>query len=186
MFANSLERNGFVMNPYDPCVANKIVDGKVLAICFHVDDCKISHRFTIVVNDTIAWLRDEYDVICEDGIGAMKVHRGKVHNYLSMVLDYSHWGEVHLSIPKQCQAKIGNGFVGVKKKSLCKSHEECEKLPKEHCEYFHCIVAKLLFVQKRVWADIGPSIAFLTKRMKAPDLEDWSKLAHLIDYLKPD
>ena len=27
-FVKSLKRNGFKMNPYDPCVANKIVDGK--------------------------------------------------------------------------------------------------------------------------------------------------------------
>jgi len=37
-FVKSLKRNGFKMNPYDPCVANKTVDGKVLTVCFHVDD----------------------------------------------------------------------------------------------------------------------------------------------------
>ena len=56
------------------CVANKLVDGKVLTICFHMDDCKISQRSIKVVNDTIVWLRDEYEVIFEDGMGAMKVH----------------------------------------------------------------------------------------------------------------
>jgi hypothetical protein len=53
-----------------------------------------------VVNDTIVWLRDEYEVIFEDGMGAMKVHWGKVYNYLGMLLDYYHWGEVRLSMPK--------------------------------------------------------------------------------------
>ena len=73
------------------CVAtNKLEDGKVLTICFHMDDCKISQRSIKVVNDTIVWLRDEYEVIFEDGMGAMKVHLGKVYNYLGMVLDYSH------------------------------------------------------------------------------------------------
>ena len=76
------------------------MDGKVLTICFHVDDCKISQRSIKVVNDTIAWLRDEYDVIFEYGKGAMKVHHGKLHNYLGMVLDYTHQGRVHLSMPK--------------------------------------------------------------------------------------
>ena len=56
------------------CVSNKLVDGKVLTICFHMDDCKISQRSIKVVNDTIVWLRDEYEVIFEDGMGAMKVH----------------------------------------------------------------------------------------------------------------
>ena len=69
----SQQRNGFRLNPYDPCVGNKLVDGKVLIICFNVDDCKILHLSTKVVDDTIEWLRDEYKVIFEDDTGAMKV-----------------------------------------------------------------------------------------------------------------
>jgi hypothetical protein len=123
-----------------------------------------------------------------------------------MVLDYSNQEEVHLMMPKhledvqktfdECQAKIGDGFVVVKMRNrgksqktcapsdLSKVNEECKKLQKEHREYFHCIVAKLLYVQKRVRPDIGPTIAFLTKRVKAPDLDDWCKLDHLVEYLK--
>jgi hypothetical protein len=43
-FTKSLLENGFTLNPYDPCVANKTVNGSQITICFHVDDCKISHR----------------------------------------------------------------------------------------------------------------------------------------------
>ncbi len=39
-FVKSLKSHGFKLNPYDPCVANKVVDGSVLTLCFHVDDCK--------------------------------------------------------------------------------------------------------------------------------------------------
>jgi hypothetical protein len=42
-FTTSLKDNGYEMNPYDPCVWNKTIDGKQCTICFHVDDCKISH-----------------------------------------------------------------------------------------------------------------------------------------------
>jgi hypothetical protein len=38
-----LESDGFVLNPYDPCVANKVVDGKQMTVCWHVDDLKVSH-----------------------------------------------------------------------------------------------------------------------------------------------
>ena len=38
-----LEEIGFEINPYDPCVANKMVDGKQLTITWHVDDLKVSH-----------------------------------------------------------------------------------------------------------------------------------------------
>jgi hypothetical protein len=42
-FVKSLMDIGFIINPYDPCVANKIIKGKQMTICFHVDDCKLSH-----------------------------------------------------------------------------------------------------------------------------------------------
>ncbi len=45
-FVKSLTKQGFKLNPYDGCVANKIVKGKQITICFHVDDCKISHNCT--------------------------------------------------------------------------------------------------------------------------------------------
>jgi hypothetical protein len=59
-------------------------------VCFHVDDCKISHISPNVVSDTIDWLRSEYENVFEDGSGLMKVHRGKTHKYLGMSLDFSH------------------------------------------------------------------------------------------------
>ena len=39
-----LEDMGFEVNPYDPCVANKIVNGSQCTIVWHVDDLKVSHK----------------------------------------------------------------------------------------------------------------------------------------------
>jgi hypothetical protein len=88
-FTSSLKKRGFVMNPYDPCVWNKTIKGKQLTICFHVDDCKISHVMVRVVDYTIEWLRKEYESIFTDGTGKMKVARGKVHTYVGMTLDFT-------------------------------------------------------------------------------------------------
>ena len=38
-----LEHIGFKINPYDPCVANKLVNGKQMTVIWHVDDLKVSH-----------------------------------------------------------------------------------------------------------------------------------------------
>ncbi len=92
-FVKSLTKQGFKLNPYDGCVANKIVNGKQITICFHVDDCKISHECTKVVDATIKWHQAEYESIFIDGSGVMMVHRGKVHKYLGMSLDFSHKGQ---------------------------------------------------------------------------------------------
>jgi hypothetical protein len=50
-FTNSLKKEGFKMNPYDACVWNKRIKGKQCTVCFHVDDCKISHVSKKVVNE---------------------------------------------------------------------------------------------------------------------------------------
>ena len=55
-FVKSLTKQGFKLNPYDGCVTNKIVKGKKITICFHVDNCKISHKYSKVVDETIKWL----------------------------------------------------------------------------------------------------------------------------------
>ena len=41
---SDLENMGFKINPYDPCVANKIVNGHQMTICWHVDDLKVSQK----------------------------------------------------------------------------------------------------------------------------------------------
>jgi hypothetical protein len=65
-------------------------------------------------------------VIFEDGTGAVKVHRGAVHKYLGMQLDFSHKGEVHLTMQKhlddiqatydEAQAKFNDHFIEVKRR----------------------------------------------------------------------
>jgi hypothetical protein len=90
-FTKSLFGIGFELNPYDPCVANKI-------ICFHVDDCKLSHHNPKVMDRMITWLRQEYESIFEDGSCMMAVSRGKVHKYLGMTLDYTVRGHVRISM----------------------------------------------------------------------------------------
>ena len=59
-FVKSLKNHGFMLSPYDGCVANKIVKGKQITVCFHVDDCKIYHELPQVIDKTIDWLRAEY------------------------------------------------------------------------------------------------------------------------------
>ena len=42
---------GFIINPYDPSVANKIDDGKQLTLRWHVDDLMISHVDITAINE---------------------------------------------------------------------------------------------------------------------------------------
>ncbi len=38
-----LEGLGFELNPYDPCITNRMVNGTHQTVFWHVDDLKISH-----------------------------------------------------------------------------------------------------------------------------------------------
>ena len=55
-----LEAYGFKTNPYEPCVANKMIGGKQLTVCGHVDDLKISCVDANEVTKMIQWLESEY------------------------------------------------------------------------------------------------------------------------------
>jgi hypothetical protein len=49
-FVKSFTDIDFVINPYDPCGANKMIEGDQMTICFHVYDFKLSHRKTKVID----------------------------------------------------------------------------------------------------------------------------------------
>ena len=46
---------GFELNPYDPCVVNKMVNSEQLTVCWHVDDLKSSHINPKVNNEFLQW-----------------------------------------------------------------------------------------------------------------------------------
>ena len=83
-----LEAYGFRVNPDDPCVANKMIGGRQITVCWHVDNLKISWIDANEVTKMIQWLESEY--------GEMHGSRRKRHNYLGMWLYYSIPGEVHI------------------------------------------------------------------------------------------
>jgi hypothetical protein len=201
-FTSSLKVRGFEMNPYDPCVWNKTIKGKQLTICFHVDDCKISHVNVRVVDYTIDWLRTEYESIFTDGSGKMKVARGKVHTYVGMTLDFTeskivkvtmfaYIDEIVQAWDKAC-SEIKDGCVVSGRKriataapdDLFKVDEDAMKLDQAQAKAFHNLTAKMIYVAKRARPDISLAVAFLTTRVKGPDIDDWRKLRHVIEYLR--
>ena len=97
-----LESIGFVVNPYDPCVANFEQNGSQLTVVWHMDDLKVLHRKADVVDDFIFWLRTKY----EDDVGKVKESRGKVHDYLGMEINFAETGKVRVKMPKYVDEMI--------------------------------------------------------------------------------
>jgi len=88
--------------------------------------------------------------------------------------------------------ELDDGFSAVKKKSnpartsaapddLFVVDKDAEKLREESS-----IAVHHLDVSKRARPEVSRAIAFLTTRVRAPDVDDWRKLSHLMKYLRVD
>ena len=77
---SDLENMGLEVNPYDPCVANKMVNGHQMTVCWHVDDLKVSHKDKHAATALTMKLGELYG-------SKTTICRGKVHEYLGMDID---------------------------------------------------------------------------------------------------
>jgi hypothetical protein len=171
----------FKLNLYDPCIANKIVHGKQLTITWHVDNLKVSHKKYQVVSCMAKQLKAKYEQIFDDGSGAMMITHWKIHDYLSMQLDFSMPRVVKVTmIPyikeivflfeqyddSKCIAKTPAS------EHLFTMHKDIQVLLEKQVAIFHTFVAKNLFASKHAWPDISVAVAFLCTQVKNPDEDD--------------
>ena len=86
LFYKKLMKNikayGFVINPYDLCVANDLIESHQMRVTWNVDNLKVSHKDPYQITKFAGYLSIIYDK-------KLEVKRGKVHDYLGMNLDYS-------------------------------------------------------------------------------------------------
>jgi hypothetical protein len=165
-----------------------------MTICFYVDDCKLSHRKTKVMDSMIEYIWQDYDIIFENGSGAMTVIRGKIHKYLDMTLDYTVRGQVKITMFNysdeiktafdKAEPKGGGKKSSAAPDSLFKVDEGCKNLKQDKAVEFHNLVAKTLYSTKRAMPDTCTAITFLTMRVQEPDKEDCNKLVHLMRYIR--
>jgi Reverse transcriptase (RNA-dependent DNA polymerase) len=177
---------GFKINPYDTCVANKMINGKQCTILWHVDDLKISHVDANVVTDVIAMLSAEFGKEAP-----LTISRGAVHEYLGMTLDFTEKGVAKIDMSKYVDniiMEMPEDMAGVcptpAANHLFEVNTEAEKLDETKKEFFHHVVAQLLFLCKRARPDIQTAVAFLCTRVQYPDVDDYKKLVRVIKYLR--
>jgi hypothetical protein len=146
-----LEDQGFVVNPYDPCVANTKINGKQFTITWHVADLKLSHVDVKAIDEMKSWLKSIYG---ED----MRVSRGQKHDYLGMDLDYSVPGEVRVTMVDYLKRVItefpevitgGAASPASEKLFTLRPEEECKPLEEKRAIAFHHCVTQLLFASAR-------------------------------------
>ncbi len=86
-----LKKMGFEINPYDPCVANKMVNGTQMMIRWQVDDLMMSHVSCDEIMKIVQEIKNIY------GENLIK-NVGKVHDYLGMTFDFSFTKEVKVNM----------------------------------------------------------------------------------------
>lgn len=176
----TLTADGYVMNPYDFCVFNKVgADGHQTTIVLHVDDMMASCRVDGGLVDLVRILTKKYKEVT--------VKRGRVLDFLGMVFDFSTDGQVSVTMPKYIDDLIKEAGVTVGRATPATSQlfevRDAPKATPEEQNYFHKYVAKVLYLAKRSLPEALTAVAFLTTRVKDCDIDDLSKLRRLLGYV---
>lgn len=184
LYSNTLQKLGFEINPYDRCVANKMINGKQCTVVWYVDDNKISHMDQAVLDDLIKTLKDHF--------GDLKVVKGNKHEFLGMNIIIHDDGKVEYEMKKQLQEAIDAfdddvtaQYATPAGRTLFETKEETSKLLSEkRQENFHSVTAKLLYLMKRARPDIDVAVTYLCSRVSKPNESDWEKLKRVLCYIK--
>jgi hypothetical protein len=174
---------GFVLNPYEPCIANCMIQGKQCTIAWYVDDNKISHVDPEVVTMIIQKMEAAFD--------KMTVARGREHDFLGMHVTFTENNEARICMKSYLHEAIQESGMVIDResatpatKTLFDVNETSSPLNKADSETFHSVVTKLLYVATRARMDILPAVSFLCTRVSKSTIEDQSKLKRLLEYIK--
>jgi hypothetical protein len=117
-----------------------------------------------------------------------------MHKYLCMTSDCSFLGQVKITMLdyvdeilaafNKAEPKGGGTKTSTAPDSLFKVDEDHEKLVQAKAVEFRNLVAKTLYATKQAGPDTCTAIAFLTTRVCEPDKDDWTKLVHLMRYIR--
>jgi hypothetical protein len=153
LFSETLKQMGFVLNPYDSCVANKTIDGKQCTGAWYVDDMKILHVNPEVVSLMIRKLEARFD--------KMTITRGKEHTFLGMNIRYTAEQTVVIKMKSYLEdailesgMEITRSVVTPANRYLFDVDETYPLLDKVEADCFHSVVAKLLYVSLRARMDL--------------------------------
>jgi len=173
------------LNPYDKCVANKKINGKQCTIIWHVNDLKISHVESKVVDNIIGRLSNKFGKE-----GPLTSTSGKILEFLRMTLDYTSKSKLKDSMYKYLDkllTELPADMNGTAKtpaaNHLFNVNLEAKKFPKAIAQLFHHLVAKLLYISRCTRQDIQTAVAFLCTRVQSPDEDDYKKLTRVMQYI---
>lgn len=173
-----LKNIGFIPNPVDPCIMNKMIDGKQCTLSIFVDDILALSVDTKTLEWLLAELKKEFDDV--------KAEIGNDLSYLGMHIQLTKGKATVLMV--QFAKELLNDYGHVKEYNTPATSRlfdatAAEELNDDEKKKFHTTVAKLLYLSKRTRADILTAVAYLCTRVKCPTKEDQKKLDRVMGYL---
>eukprot|EP00392_Amoebophrya_sp_AT5.2_P019502 g20358.t1 len=142
---------GFTHNEFDPCVMNKMIKGKQCTLVIFVDDILALAGRDQDIDWVVSKLKDRF--------GDVKCNRDRDLSYLGMHIRMG-GGAVIVSMRAYVEALLTEfGVTGVAASpatgNLFQTHDSAEPLSKSDSKRFHTIVAKLLYLAKRLVVMLG-------------------------------
>jgi hypothetical protein len=160
---------------YDPCVFYK----KGVRIVLYVDDLYITYDNEGAIKDLQSTLLDKFG-------GEFKYPIDDTVEFLGMKIKQVDRG-IFVTMPDKLQdvtAGIQESASTPAGNNLFTIDENAKELEQKQKEKFHTLVAKLLYISKRVRPDILLAVTFLTTRVQNPRQDDWTKLIRVLRYLR--
>jgi Reverse transcriptase (RNA-dependent DNA polymerase) len=180
--SGNLVKRGYTLNPYDSCVANKMIGGSQFTIVWHVDDLKLSHISETVMDEEVKWLESIY--------GPLVGSKGNQHTYLGMDLDFDNRKLKVTMIPylqeiiDEFPDEIGKASSTPAALHLFDESDDPVPLSAEKSKIFHHTVAKVLWAAIRARPDLLTTLSYLTCKVKNPDEDDYKKLKRMLSYIR--
>ena len=166
-----------------------MIDGTQCTLQYHVDDVILSHLNKEIILKEIERFEIQFRTKTQD----ITVTKGKVHEYVGMTLDWSNDSYVKITmydfledILKEVDEKGDMNGTSPTPASdkLFEADENSEKLSEKEADYYHRIVARLLFASKRARPDLLTAVSYLCTRVKSPTISDYNKLKRTIRYIR--
>jgi hypothetical protein len=181
-----MEEYGFMVNPYDACVANKTTEsGEQLTVIWHVDDVMGSCKEDFELTKFSCYLAKIYGP-------KLTMHTGRKVDYLGVDMEFRKDGTLGILMVEYLKNVIAEFPERITGKAVTpaadhlfkiRDAKESRPLEEERALAFHHMVAQLLFMATRARRDIQTAVAFLTTQVKEPYKDDWGKLKHILKYL---
>ena len=185
--AVQLHNWGYIMNPYDTCTFNKMVNSKQITVQFLVDDLHISCKNMDTIDRLIKDLNQKFKTNFQE----LAITKGKVHDYLGINIDYSNNEYVEFRMYNFLKDVLSEARPDMNGRSKWSANTKqfdvdvtSTKPNVSDQDYFHWMVKRLLFVAKRACPDIQVAVAFLCTQVSDLSQQDYKKLTTVIKYIR--